>query len=140
MGTQSTWECFLNHRIVKMSSHHLLQLHLLLLLQAAVGVPFAGDGIFTSKPASGFYWFCLLVFMLNSIILINSFLTILMYLCGRKSGYEDIENGSNAGNNNNESSLELSKKKNRKMEKKKMKKRKNETVEYFSFPNIERIV
>ena len=62
-----------------------------------------------------------------------------MYLCGRKSGYEDIENGSDAGYND-ESSLELLKKKNRKMEKRKMKKRKNETVEYFSFPNIERIV
>merc|ERR1712179_118584 len=131
MGTQSTWECFLNHRIVKMSSHNLLQLHLLLLLQAIVGVPFAVVGIFTSKPASGLYWFCLLIFMLDSIILVNSFLNILMYLCGRKSEYEDIENGSNA-TSNDESSQTLLKNK-----KRKMKKKKNVTVQYFSFPDIE---
>ena len=127
----SIGHCSPNHSIERMFNQQ-LRLHLLLLLQAAVGVPFAGVGVFTSVPASAFYWFCLLVLLLNSIIISNSFLTVLSFVCGRKSEYEDIKIGAVDAKYEVESPLKLLKKK-----KRKMKKMNPETEEYFSFPKIE---
>merc|ERR1712025_274089 len=86
---------------INMINNQLLHLYVLLLLQAAVGVPFAGVGIYTCETATALYWFCFFVFMFDGVIIINSLLNIISYLCGRKSEYEDIENGANAANNYN---------------------------------------
>merc|ERR1712156_1413922 len=74
-----------------------LYTHLLLLLQASVGVPLATIWILTSESVTVFNCFCIVVFFLDIIVIMH----IIDIVYGKKSEYEDIEKG-----NHNESNKE----------------------------------
>merc|ERR1711870_122841 len=81
--------------------HHSPRLytHLLLLLQASVGVPLATIWILTSESVTVFNCFCIVVFFLDIIIIMHSFLHIVNIIYGKKSEYEDIEKGNHYESN-----------------------------------------
>jgi len=87
-----------------------LNTHLLLLLQASVGVPLAAIGIYSSEQATVFNWFCIIILFLDYVIVVYSFLHIMKLFCGKKSEYEDIEQGNNSSDEVMIESVDLTRK------------------------------